>query len=215
MDGNRRWAKGKGMPAVSGHEKGARKLEEISRYIFDKGIENLVVYAFSTENWKRSEEEVSYLMNLLASFLSDKRLRKLLQEDVKIRVLGERSSLPESLQKKVSKAEKINPEAKYTLWIALSYGSRLEILRAAQSAARKYGNSFSEDEFRKEFWSSKMPDPDLVIRTGGEMRLSNFLLWQLAYSELFFTDSFWPDFSKEELDAILKEYTKRKRRFGK
>ncbi len=215
MDGNRRWAKERGLPSLVGHEKGADKLKELSKYVFEKDVENLVVYAFSTENWKRSKEEVDHLMKLPSRFLGKDQSRELLEDNVRVRVLGEKSMLSEDLQEKIKEAESINSEAKYTLWIALSYGSRLEILRAAQSAACKYGDSFDEEQLRSEFWSSNMPDPDIIIRSGGERRLSNFLLWQAAYSELFFTDTYWPDFSKSELDAILDEYAKRKRRFGK
>ncbi len=215
MDGNRRWAKQKGLLSHEGHLEGVKTLHKITHAIFERDIQHLVVYAFSIENWQRSKEEVEALMNLFSKVLSENNLQELLKENVKLKVIGQIQDLPESLKEAIKRAESKNENAAYTLWIALSYGGRLEILEAARKSADKYGENLNESDFTKELWSYGMPDPDIVIRTGGEKRLSNFLLWQIAYSELFFTDTYWPDFDENELDDILMKYKERKRRFGK
>ncbi len=215
MDGNRRWAREKGLTPSEGHKSGADNLNKIARHVFEKGISDLTVYAFSTENWKRDKREVEYIMQLVADLLSPDNLNKLLGSNVKIRVVGTKDRLSQEILLLLQNAEELNPEAKNTLWLALSYGSRLEIFEAAKSVAHKLGDSFEMEDFKNEMWSANMPDFDMVIRTGGERRLSNFFLWQSAYAELFFTDTHWPDFEETELNDMLEEFKARKRRFGK
>ena len=213
MDGNRRWAKEKGLPRAEGHKKGADTLEKIAKVVFGQGVEHLAVYAFSTENWKRSKEEVDALLKLIKFFI-EKRLLKGFDDNVKFRFVGDLSLFDSSLQETIKKAEKINPQAKYCLWIALSYGGRAEMLEAARASARGH-SAESEEEFKKLLWSAELPDFDLVVRTGGKRRLSNFFPWQSAYAELFFTDTLWPDFSERELLQIFNEFQSTQRNFGK
>lgn len=214
MDGNRRWAKNHDKPALEGHRAGLDTLEVIVRHACERGVEHVVAYAFSTENWSRSQEEVAYLMNLIIEGTKE-RLTRLAEEGVRIRIIGERSRLPAEVCQSVEALEaKSAGGTKCTLWVALSYGGRTEIIAAAQSIAAA-GEEITEESLRAHMWSREMPDPDLIIRTSGEQRLSNFLLWQVAYSELFFTETLWPDFSSGEFDRILDEYDKRERRCGK
>lgn len=215
MDGNRRWAKNKGLPSSQGHKAGLDNLKKITKVAAKLGVEHLVVYAFSTENWKRSESEVNFLMDLLKNLLSTD-LKEVLANKAKVRVIGELDMLDNELKQAIQKAEAQNANAKHTLWVALSYGGRLEIARAAQSAARATApENISEENFKNFLWSKDLPDLDIIIRTGGHKRLSNFMLWHAAYAELFFTDTFWPDFSEQEFTQILHEFTERQRNFGK
>ena len=221
MDGNGRWAKSRGLPRNAGHKKGAETLVEIAKAVREAGVPFLTVYAFSTENWKRSEEEVSGLMNLLREYL-DKNFAELKKNNIRIVFIGERYMLEKDI---VAKMEKIERETKdnnsMTLQIALSYGSRQEIVGAVKKAAMFVANKdltaddITEELFSSLLYTSKAPDPDLVIRTSGEQRISNYLLWQIAYSELFFTDTLWPDFTKEELINIIENFKTRERRYGK
>ncbi len=213
MDGNRRWAKENGLPRVEGHKKGADTLEKIARAVFEQGVEHMAVYAFSTENWKRSKEEVDALLKLIKFFI-EKRLLKGFGDNVRFRFVGDLSLFDSPLQETIKKAEKINPKAKHSLWIALSYGARAEMLDAARASARGDAPQ-SEEDFKKLLWSADLPDFDLIIRTGGKKRLSNFFPWQSAYAELFFTDTLWPDFSERELLQIFNEFQNTKRNFGK
>lgn len=214
LDGNRRWAKSRGLPSLMGHKKGLETLVNATRWIRDRGVPHAVVYAFSTENWSRSEEEVSYLMRLLQDAASEE-LSALSREGVRIRCIGEKTRLSEVVRSAIEKVEHESAgNTALTLWVCLSYGARAEIAAAAQAAAEK-GIPITEDILHASFWSAEMPDPDIVIRTGGERRLSNFLLWQAAYSELFFLDEYWPDFSEKSLDTVLSEYAARERRHGK
>jgi undecaprenyl diphosphate synthase len=175
-------------------------------------VQNLVVFAFSTENWKRTTEEVGYLMDLMRETI-EKDAQELLAEGARIRIIGERERLPEDLQKSVAKIEADSSKNDtFTLWVCISYGGRAEIVAAANAAR---GESITEESLASHMWSAGMSDPDIIIRTGGRHRISNFLLWQSAYSEIFFSDSMWPDFSEKELDAILAEYAERERTFGK
>jgi len=214
LDGNRRWAKEKNLPTLEGHKKGLDKLVDTARWVRDRGIKHLVVYAFSTENWNRSTEEVSYLMDMIKN-AAEKELSKLSEENVQVRFLGQRERLDYEVRRSI---EKLENESKrndaITLWVCLSYGGRPEILNAAKAFSVS-GEEVTEKSFKKYLWTADMPDPDIIIRTGGEKRLSNFLLWQGAYSELFFIDTYWPDFSESALDAILEEYAARERRHGK
>jgi undecaprenyl diphosphate synthase len=219
MDGNRRWAKEQGMSSLEGHKAGYEKIKEVMRWCRDSGVEELTIYAFSSENWERDEKEVSYLLELFRVAFSSW-IQDIQKEEVKIRFIGERSRLPEDIQKHIQTfEEKTKDYTKGTLVIALSYGGRAEILAAVNSLLHKQINTntrvVTEEEFRNEMWSAGLQDPDLIIRTGGDQRLSNFLTWQSAYSELYFTDTKWPAFSKEEFEKILSEFSSRERRFGK
>ncbi len=217
MDGNRRWANAQGLATLEGHARGYEQLKRIADCVYATHIPHMVCYAFSTENWKRTEEEVGYLMRLLEKAIQE--LPDILKEEgkkVHIRVIGERTHLPESLQQAIAEVEKKNvdePEPELTVWIALSYGGRAEIVAAVNRAVH-IGAPVTEDSFASLLWTTGMPDPDLIIRTSGEQRISNFLSWQSAYSEFFFVDTLWPDFGESEFQSILEEYGKRQRRRG-
>lgn len=215
MDGNRRWASSKGLPTLEGHRKGLEKSKEIARAAFDAGVTTLYYYAFSTENWNRAPEEVSYLMTLFEQAIQEE-FKEFAKEDIRVRFIGDLARLPQKLQKLARELEeKTAGNTRGTLVIALSYGGRLEILSAVNRLIQEGRELISEQELGEALWTSGMPDPDLIIRTSGEKRLSNFLTWQSVYSELAFTDTYWPDFSKEELLQIFEEYAKRERRNGK
>lgn len=215
MDGNRRWAKERGLLSLEGHAAGYTALKNLIPVVHAAHIPHMVCYAFSTENWKRAEEEVGYLMNLLHRALSE--LRVELERDgrkINLRIIGERNRLPEKLQEEIVTVESQNhvvPEL--TVWIAISYGGRAEIVHAVQEVLRS-GEAVTEETFEKFLWTEGMPDPDIIIRTSGEIRTSNFLIWQSAYSEYFFTDTYWPDFGEIEFKSILEQYANRKRRKG-
>lgn len=216
MDGNRRWAKEQGLPAVMGHKHGAEKLKEVLGWCQDKGIKNLIVYAFSTENWNRSQEEVGYLMDTIRHFFGKQSadLEEIKQCGGRLRFVGERERFTPDIQELLAHAEEVTAAGEYTLWVALSYGGRAELLHAAE-ALQKSGEPVTEESFAKHLWTAGMPDPDLIIRTSGEQRLSGFLPWQAVYSELFFTKTYWPAFSEAEFDTILAEFALRERRHGK
>lgn len=215
MDGNRRWAQQRGLDTFVGHAEGYETLKRMIDVVYDAHIPHMVCYAFSTENWKRATEEVSYLMQLMEHALIE--LEKKLSEDprkINLRVVGETNRLSLGIQKQIQSIEARNheePEA--TGWIALSYGGRAEIVEAVNRAILK-SEAVTEDSFSKLLWTHGMPDPDLIIRTSGELRTSNFLLWQSAYSELFFTDTLWPDFGETEFKSIVEAYGKRRRKKG-
>lgn len=215
MDGNGRWAESRHMPREFGHRAGARTLRRILRHCNAIGIKYVTVYAFSTENWKRPKEEVSSIMDLVSRYL-DEVLRDMEKNRMRVKVLGDIRALDEKLQQKIIRAEKESESYSMTLNIALNYGARAEITQALASIVR---DGYREDQITQELISSRLytahcPDPDLIIRTAGEERLSNFLLWQAAYSEFCFTQTLWPDFSARELDSILHEFESRTRRFG-
>lgn len=214
MDGNRRWAREHELPTLEGHKKGFDKFNEVIRWIHDAGIKNAIFYAFSTENWNRSEQEVSYLMDLFEqSFQS---IEEAHEKKIKMRFLGQIERLPKTLQKVIAQIELETKEyTNGTVGIAVSYGGRADIVQAANKLLERGTKNITQEEFEKELWTHDMPDPDLIVRTGDAMRLSNFLTWQSAYSELYFTKTSWPDFNKKEFDAILEEYEKRERRLGK
>lgn len=220
MDGNGRWAKQRGMARVQGHNAGMKALKEAVRHSDILGIKYLTVYAFSTENWKRPEEEVSGIFRLLVLYVKNE-IDELDRNNVKVRILGDWSVIPEASQKAVrSVLARTEDNTGLVFSIALNYGGRAEILRAARSLAEKLkdgsitAEEINESSFSAELYTSGMPDPELIIRTGGEYRLSNFLTWQSAYSELVVTPVYWPDFTAEEYDKALKEYSSRDRRFG-
>ena len=221
MDGNGRWAKKRGLPRSAGHKKGAETLKDIVRAAGDMGIKYLTLYAFSTENWQRGPEEVKGLMDLLREYLKSE-LKEIQENGVKIIFIGERNMLAPDIVEQMYKIEKdTSVNDKMTLCIALSYGSRQEIITTVQkiSLLAKKGdisvNDIDIKMFSDMLYTKDIPDPDLLIRTSGEQRLSNYLLWQLAYSEFFFTQTLWPDFSKEELSAIIENFNSRERRYGK
>lgn len=215
LDGNRRWAKAHGLPSLEGHRKGYEKVKDIMRWAKEAQVLFVIVYAFSTENWNRSPEEVSYLMGLFREALT-KQLQELKTEGFRVRCIGERERFSPELQKLLHTAEQETAHLPGpTLVLALSYGGRADILHAARKAVTEGKPDITESEFSSYLSTNGIPDPDLIIRTGGEKRLSGFLTWQSVYSELFFIDTLLPDFSKEEFLNILAEFGKRERRMGK
>lgn len=221
MDGNRRWAKAHNKPIEFGHKKGAENLEPIIEALAEEGVEFATLYAFSTENWGREKKEVAGLMNLLRSYLKQD-VKKLADKGVKIVFIGERNMLDEDIVKEMKAIEKNTADnKKITVCIALSYGSRHEMVNAVKKIASlvKKEDVLVDDidfkMFSEMLYTKDIPDPDILIRTSGEKRISNYLLWQLAYAELFFTDTLWPDFAKEELLRILNLFKLRERRYGK
>ncbi len=220
MDGNRRWAKEKGIETKLGHKAGAENLEKLANFANDIGLKYLTVYAFSTENWKRTKEEVGALMVLLKSYV-DKFLKRANTNNIKIRVLGDLERLDSGLRESIAEiVEKSSNNTGLTLNIAFNYGGRDEITNAVKHIAKDVENGKMKiDEIDEQVISNKLytcgePDPDLLIRTGGELRISNFLLWQLAYTEFLFVDKYWPDFSEEDLLNAIHTFQTRKRRFG-
>ncbi|HJJ13358.1 MAG TPA: isoprenyl transferase [Clostridiaceae bacterium] len=220
MDGNRRWARQKNLDIREGHKKGAETLEKIAKYCNKIGIKYLTVYAFSTENWKRSSEEVGALMILLQNYLNDfsKRANT---ENIKIKVLGDISVLSKGMQNSINKAmERTKENTGLTLNIAFNYGGRAEITYALKQIAEKIKNNelsiddISEDLISNHLYTKGQPDPDLLIRTSGELRTSNFLPWQIAYTEFYFDNKYWPDFSEEDLLKAIEIYEGRNRKFG-
>ena len=215
MDGNRRWAKEKGKPSFEGHRAGYEILAQAASWTRDFNIPHLVVYAFSTENWGRSEEEVGYLMNLFR-FIVNEQVDRMVKERVRVRFIGQRDRFAKDLQEGMIRIEEATSKVyEVTLHIALSYGGRAEILAATNQLLLEKSGPVTEEEFSKKLWSYPMPDPDIIIRTGGDMRLSGFLAWQSVYSELFFVPTLWPDFSKPEFEGIIAEFHARERRRGK
>ena len=221
MDVNGRWAKKRGMPRTFGHKKGAENVVKITRAMKESGVKYLTLYAFSTENWQRSKDEVDALMQLLNEYL-DKELKEIMDNNVRIVFIGERYMLSDSIQAKMTFLEKESEKnTDLTLCIALSYGSRQEILFAVKKIAAKVKegsmdiSQITQDVFSEELYTKEIPDPDVLIRTSGEQRISNYLLWQSAYTELFFTNTLWPDFGKDELWDIINKFNQRERRYGK
>ena len=213
MDGNGRWAKRRGFPRTAGHSAGAENFRTIATYCKDIGIQYLTVYAFSTENWKRPPEEVSTIMGLLDKYLHEA-IERMERDRVKMKFFGDTSVLSPKLQSLIERTAEISSHYEgCQVNICVNYGGRDEILRAAKKLAET-GEDFSEESFSNEMYSAGIPDPDMIIRPGGEMRISNFLLWQAAYSELYFTDTLWPDFSKTELNKAILSFQNRDRRFG-
>lgn len=221
MDGNRRWAKEKHFPSAMGHSKGVEALKKILKACHSYGVQYLTVYAFSTENWNRSQEEVNFLMSLLANTLKNE-LAELDENEVRIKFLGDIDGLNPELQKILRNSEeqtKDNTGVK--LQIAFNYGSRMEITNACKKIAKQVKdgvlniNDITENTISGNLFTSEIPDPDLLIRTGGEKRISNYLMWQCAYSEIYVTDTYWPEFDKGSLAEAIFEYGRRTRRFGK
>ena len=220
MDGNRRWAKSKGMPIALGHKEGAKTLEKIVRYANKIGIEHITVYAFSTENWKRAEEEVSTLMNLMQSYLDDYSKRAD-SENIKVKILGNRQGLSEKMIEQIDKCmERTKNNTGIVFNIALNYGGRQELIQAVKKISSQVKENkiniedITEQTISDNLYTEGQPDPDLLIRTSGELRLSGFLPWQSVYTELLFIEKNWPDFNEKDLDEAIEEYQKRKRNFG-
>ncbi len=216
MDGNGRWAKAKRRPRLFGHHKGLETVREIVKTCNFLGVECLTLFAFSSENWRRPEEEVKGLMSLFMSALK-KEARSLAKNGITLQLIGDRSAFSEKLQGKISQVEELTTGGKgLRLLIAANYGGRWDILQAAKKmASQPVKAEMNEVTMNKFIATHNVPDPDLFIRTGGERRISNFLLWQLAYTELYFTDVLWPDFNKDELMLALNDFSQRQRRFGK
>ena len=220
MDGNRRWAKNKGLPVSLGHKEGAKTLEKIVRYAKSIGIKYITVYAFSTENWKRSEEEVSTLMNLILNYL-ESYSKRANSENIKVNILGSRQGLSEKMADLIDKCmERTKNNTGITFNIALNYGGRDEIVKAVKNIAQKVKENeiniedITEQTISDNLYTQNQPDPDLLIRTSGEIRLSNFLPWQLVYTEFVFVEKNWPDFNEKDLDEAIEIYQKRNRKFG-
>ena len=220
MDGNGRWAKKRGLPRTAGHKKGADTIRTVALAAQDMGIQKLILYAFSTENWKRAEEEVSTLMALFQSYLDDYSKRAD-SENIKVKIIGNRKGLSEKMIKSIEKCmERTKNNTGIAFNIALNYGGREELLQAMKNIAKdvKEGKinpeEITEQDIEKNLYTEGQPAPDLLIRTSGEMRLSNFLPWQLSYTEFLFIDKNWPDFTEEDLDEAKRIYQKRNRKFG-
>lgn len=222
MDGNRRWARKRGLPTQLGHSQGAKALEEIAVACQKRGVKYLTVFAFSTENWKRSKEEVDYLMELLAKNISEFD-KKFDGRNVRIKLVGDKAGLPEHLINGINEIEnRTKDNDGFVVNVAINYGGRAEIINATKRIIEDINNGIlakdieiDENILTEYMYTNGDPDPDLVIRTAGEIRTSGFLTWQSVYSELYFTDVLWPDFNEEELDKAIEEYNKRKRNFGK
>lgn len=221
MDGNRRWAAKHKVSAISGHKKGAEILIEIAKAVRDSGIRYMTVYAFSTENWARPQEEVDGLMNLLRRYLAEG-FQELQKENVRIIFIGERHMLASDITAEMAKIERQTKDnLELTLCVALSYGARQEIVSAVRRMAQEVKSGILEPKdidmakISDNLYTKDIPDPDLIVRTSGEQRLSNYLLWQSAYSELYFSETLWPDFSADELKQIVEMFNKRERRYGK
>ncbi len=215
MDGNGRWAKKRGLPRNAGHAAGSKKFKDIARYCNKIGVKHLTVYAFSTENWRRPEEEVRGIMNILRDYLKDS--KNYIKENIRLTFIGDRTPLPDDIKELMLTAEKDSENATgLTCHIAVNYGGRDEIVNALKSIVEKGTppEDITEELISDNLYTADYPDPELIIRPSGELRLSNFLIWQAAYSEFWFSDVLWPDFSYRDLDKAIDDYNKRNRRFG-
>ncbi len=214
MDGNGRWAQKRGLPRIEGHRRGAHKAEKIIEWCAEIGIKYVTLYTFSTENWKRPEKEVEYLFSLLVEMLN-KKFTRMMEQGVRIRFCGLIDQLPKQVLEVCRDFEaKTKDNQRIQAILALNYGGRREIIDAINRAIQDGISQFDEDKLRRYLYLPDVPDPDFVIRTSGEERISNFLLWQIAYSELYFTKVLWPDFSKEDFLRAIKDFENRHRRFG-
>ncbi|MDD5644311.1 MAG: isoprenyl transferase [bacterium] len=221
MDGNGRWAKKKGLPRIKGHFEGSKTVRRVVEACIELKVRYITLYAFSTENWKRSKREIGALMGLLNNFLNSE-LNNMMKKGIKFKVIGDISLFSPGLRKKIISGEKHTKDnTGLTLVLALNYGSRAEILNAVREIADKClkgdikPQTIDEDVFKRHLYTKDIPDPDLLIRTSGEIRLSNFLLWQCSYTEFYFTEVLWPDFGKDDLMEAIMEYSRRERRYGK
>ena len=218
MDGNGRWAKQRFMPRAAGHQRGGESLREVVKACRDLGVEYLTVFAFSSENWRRPAEEVFFLMSLFLKML-EREVNKLHENNIRVKIIGDRSRFDDQLKQTMQEAEQLTANnSALTLTIAANYGGRWDVMHAVQAMLKEHphlAQTFSEADLQPYLSMSDAPEPDLFIRTGGEQRISNFLLWQLAYTELYFTDTLWPAFDRNELDKAIASYQKRERRFGR
>ena len=218
MDGNGRWAKQRFMPRVMGHQRGVEALREVVKACRSLGVEYLTVFAFSSENWRRPADEVSFLMSLFLKML-EREAANLHQNNIRLKIIGDRSRFDTKLQQTMREAEQLTAgNSTLTLTIAANYGGRWDMMNAVQAMLKEHpqlAQGFTEEDLSPHLSMSDAPEPDLFIRTGGEQRISNFMLWQLAYTELYFTDVLWPVFGREELEAAIASYQKRERRFGR
>lgn len=214
MDGNRRWAKEKGLSTLKGHQKGFENFKDVVNWSIESGVKNLIFYAFSTENWKRNKVEVSDLMDLIGIAFTD--IDLVHKHKLRVRFIGQKGKFSGKIQKLLEKLEEDTKDyIEGALVIALSYGGRTEIVNAVNEIIKEGKDTeITEEEFESHLWTAGIPDPDIIIRTGEEMRLSNFLTWQSVYSELYFSATLWPDFDREEFNYILEEYSNRERRKG-
>ncbi len=210
MDGNGRWATNRSLPREAGHSAGAKNFKTVVRYCKSIGIKYVTVYAFSTENWKRPKREVDAIMNLLDSYMAEARE----ENDVEYRFIGDRDGLSEGIVHKIDELERFTDGREYRLNIALNYGGRAEIVNAVKCLMTEGKSDITEDDIAGRLYTAGCPDVDLIVRTGGEYRISNFLMWQSAYSELYFSDKLWPEYSKDDVDEAVIAFSKRKRRFG-
>lgn len=219
LDGNGRWARRRGLPRTAGHAAGSENFRKIATYCKNIGVEYLTVYAFSTENWKRPEDEVKTIMRLLRRYLNEA-INTMERDKIRMKIFGDLAGLPQELQELVKKTDEISRRYEgFQANICLNYGGRDEIVHAARRYAEDYAagktqGELSEEQFGDYLYSAGIPDPDLLIRPGGEQRISNFLLWQCAYAEFYFSDVLWPDFGTEELDKAIEAFRKRDRRYG-
>lgn len=215
MDGNRRWAKHHHLPLLAGHTKGYQKIEPVTLYAIKKGIKYLTFWVFSTENWNRDKKEIDILMRIFRQLFRGGMMKRMHEQGVQIRILGEIDAFPNDIVKKVQEiVEQTKNNKVITVNIALNYGGRAELLRAVNKALQAKKKQIDEETFSAYLYTKDQPDPDLIIRTSGEQRLSGFLPWQSVYSELYFPNVYWPDFNEKEFAKALREFEKRKRRFG-
>lgn len=216
MDGNRRWARARKLPIAVGHTRGYQKIEKIVTYAKKLGIKHVTFWAFSTENWNRDKEEVDNLIKIFRRLLRKNAMKTIMDEGGRIVVLGDMTRFPDDIQKNVAGLiDATKDNSAITVNIALNYGGRAEILRAVNTLLQENQKEVNEEEFARYLYSAGQPDPDLIIRTGGEQRLSGYLPWQGVYSELYFTPTLWPDFDEKALDLALSDFVSRQRRFGK
>ncbi len=213
MDGNGRWAKKRGLPRVAGHREGAENFKRIAEYLLDLNIEYSTFYAFSTENWKRPQDEVENIMSLLVDYLHEwMTMQK--EKNMRLHFIGDRSAFSPQIQSLMAEVEEKSAHYQNHLNLALNYGSRSELVKACNELLSEGNRNISEDDLSAHLYTAGQPEVDLIIRTGGEKRLSNFLLWQSAYAELYFTDRLWPDMKKQDIDDALAFFAHRERRFG-
>ncbi len=214
MDGNGRWAKKRSLPREYGHKVGAQTFKKIALYCGDIGIKYVTIYAFSTENWKRPEREVNAIMALLSDYL-DEALRDLDKNNVRYIFIGDKAIFTEELREKMINLEEVSKDKPLTLNFAVNYGGRDEIVNACRALIREGKDDITADDINSHLYTKESPDPDVIVRTGGEQRLSNFLLWQVSYSEFYFTDILWPDLDTSDVDDIVKAFYNRDRRYGR
>ena len=213
MDGNGRWAKARGLSRTEGHKAGAKVIREVIETLGEIGVDHVTLYAFSTENWKRPKEEVNAIMNLIYGYLN--KVKEIKEEyNLSVKFIGDKSPLPEKLRKKCIEIENMSSDRSRIVNVALNYGGRDEIVRAVNEAIKEGTSPVTEEDIRRHLYTSDSPDPDLIIRTGGEIRLSNYLMWQASYAEFYFTDTLWPDFGKKDLYKAFHKFAKTHRRFG-